>query len=701
MKSQAVHTLLLRAHRALLTGLSCCILGFTPGATRAAVGDGAVLVPTTGSTWKYLDDGVTPPATWRGAGFADAAWAAGPAPLGYGEAGLGTTVGFGADPDNKHVTTYFRQTFAVPNATLFNRMFLNLRRDDGAVVYLNGSEVFRNNLPAGVIDARTLAVTNVYGAGEGVFHSVTLNSTGLLLNGANVLAVEVHQAGHDSIDLNFDLSLSASNLPQVTRGPYLQKGTPTSVLVRWRTATPTDSRVQFGRALGNLNQTAEDATLTTNHQVTLTGLLPDSRYFYTIGSTVFSLAGGADHSFVTAPTVAKPTRVWVIGDAGTATANQRAVRDAYYNYAGNRYTDVWLMLGDNAYGGGSESEYQNALFNIYPELLRQTVAWSCIGNHETYSTGDLNNFPYLNIFSPPVNGEAGGEPSGTKKYFSFDYGNIHFVSLDSMTVSRATGGAMYQWLERDLMANTKDWLIVFFHHPPYTKGSHDSDNGNTFDPELVQMRENFLPLLESYGVDLVLGGHSHIYERSYLLDGHYGYSASLNRATMIKNLGNGDPAGDGSYIKPTTGPQANQGAVYIVAGSAGQATFRTSPTNHPVMRVSLLKLGSLVLDVDGPTLNATFLRETGAVEDRFTIFKGEPASVLRVTNVTVEEGTVSVTWRSVPGQYYYVQSCSDVSAPEWDILSEGILATDISTTWSDYIDPFAPAAFYQIVNYLD
>jgi hypothetical protein len=260
---------------------------------------------------------------------------------------------------------------------------------------------------------------------------------------------------------------------------------------------------------------------------------------------------------------------------------------------------------------------------------------------------------------------------------------------------------MYQWLERDLMANTKDWLIVFFHHPPYTKGSHDSDNGNGADYELVQMRENFLPLLEAYGVDLVLGGHSHIYERSYLLNGHYGYSAGLNRATMIKDLGDGNPDGDGSYTKPSTGPQPNQGTVYVVAGSAGQATFRTSPTNHPVMRVSLLNLGSLVLDIDDQTLSGAFLRETGVVQDRFAIVKGEPPDALRVTSVIVEDGIVSVTWRSVPGQYYYVESSDDVSALEWSVLSAAIMAEDTSTTWWDYIDPYTPAAFYRVVNYVD
>src|SRR5207249_3047059 len=130
-------------------------------------------------------------------------------------------------------------------------------------------------------------------------------------------------------------------------------------------------------------------------------------------------------------------------------------------------------------------------------------------------------------------------------------------------------------LEQDLAANTNDWLIAFWHHPPYSKGTHDSD----WEIELVQMRENALPILESYGVDLVLSGHSHVYERSFLINGHYGTTDTFNPATMRLNAGNGRINGNGPYTKPATGPLPNQGAVYVVAGSSGQTGFGS--LNHP------------------------------------------------------------------------------------------------------------------------
>ena len=107
---------------------------------------------------------------------------------------------------------------------------------------------------------------------------------------------------------------------------------------------------------------------------------------------------------------------------------------------------------------------------------------------------------------------------------------------------------MLTWLQNDLASTTQPWVIAFFHHPPYSKGSHDSDT----DIELKEMRQNALPILENAGVDLVLSGHSHSYERSFLIDGHYGTSSTFTSA-MKKNGGSGREDGTGAYRKPTYG----------------------------------------------------------------------------------------------------------------------------------------------------
>ena len=141
----------------------------------------------------------------------------------------------------------------------------------------------------------------------------------------------------------------------LVRGPYLQRATPTSLVVRWRTSSPTDSAVRVGRVPGALTTVVQSTALTTEHSVVLSGLSPHTRYFYAVGSSSATLAGGGlDHTFVTAPPPGArvPTRLWVLGDSGTANALARQVRDSFQAIAGSREPDLWLMLGDNAYAAG-------------------------------------------------------------------------------------------------------------------------------------------------------------------------------------------------------------------------------------------------------------------------------------------------------------------------------------------------------------
>jgi hypothetical protein len=418
----------------------------------------------------------------------------------------------------------------------------------------------------------------------------------------------------------------------ITRGPYLQRATPDSLVLRWRTAAATDSRVRFGTSPDTLDLAADDATSTTEHVVTVTGLTPDMQYYYSVGSTTETIAGDSSYTFFTSPPAGtrQPIRVWVLGDSGTADSNAAAVRNAYTTFAAGRYTDLWLMLGDNAYETGTDAEYQAAVFNMYPAFLRQSPLWPTIGNHDTaHSSNPPASLPYFAMFTLPTNAEAGGIASGTEKYYAFDYGNIHFICLDSMSSNRAVGGPMLVWLQNDLASTTADWIIAFWHHPPYSKGSHNSDS----ETELVQMRQNVLPILEAGGVDLVLSGHSHSYERSFLLNGHYGTSNTLTPAMKL-NGGSGREDGTGAYTKPLGGPAANQGAVYAVAGSSGQTSGGT--LNHPAMFISLNQLGSMVLDVDGDRLDARFLRPdtTPAIGDYFTLLKNvvNQPPVLQITS---------------------------------------------------------------------
>ncbi len=670
----------------------------------ANAGAESVLIPTN-AVWRYLDNGSDQESFWVYDDFDDSGWAQGAAELGYGDDTDGrpeaTVVSYGPDPDNKYITTYFRQSFVVSNAGSITNLRLRLLRDDGALVYLNGAEVFRSNMPDAPVNYLTLAQSSVSSAEETTFLQANI-SPELVYNGLNILAVEIHQSSQQSTDISFALELVAERVPTppvaLIRGPYLQMGTPRSIVVRWRTDFPTDSVVAYGTAPDNLNQAASALDETTEHAIQLSLLSPNTRYYYSVGNSSGMLAGGPDYCFLTAPIAPKPTRIWAIGDCGTAGlgGNAAGVRDAYRNYAGGRYTDVWLFLGDNAYYEGTDRDYQRAVFETYPEMLRKTVAWSTLGNHETYAPTSGPQVPYFDIFSMPTQGEAGGVPSGTEHYYSFNYGSIHFVCLDSELSNRQPNGPMLTWLQADLAANTNKWLIAFWHSPPYTKGSHDSDNLFDNGGNMTEMRTGVVPVLESYGVDLVLSGHSHNYERSYLLSGHYGFADSIT-PSMVKDSGSGRPAETGAYLKPTAGPGANEGAVYVVAGSSGWATHRTG--FHPAMYVSLLEMGSLVLDVDGNRLDAKFLRENGVIKDEFTILKGGPAEPLRIATFRLSNGKALAQWKSVAGHTYQIERSASLTAPQWVAASNPIQASGATTSWTNAVG--GGSGFYRVVTLVD
>ena len=292
----------------------------------------------------------------------------------------------------------------------------------------------------------------------------------------------------------------------------------------------------------------------------------------------------------------------------TQRAVKKAVRDAYYKFTGTRHTDRWLMLGDNAYFGGTDAEYQYELFNVYQAMLQKSVLWPTFGNHDAESADSATQTgPYCDMLTLPKNGEAGGVASGIKAYYSFDYGNIHFVCLDSSESGRSTTGPILTWLKRDSSANTKTWTIAFWHHPPYSKGSHDSDT----ETELVEMRQNAVPILKAYGVDLVMCGHSHGYERSFFMNGHYGLSTAFQPSTMLVESGSGRTDGSGAYTKASMTPTPYSGTAYVVAGSSAHLT--AAPLNHPAMYLSKSMLGSVVLDIDGNQLDVQFIDSAGSV----------------------------------------------------------------------------------------
>jgi YD repeat-containing protein len=219
------------------------------------------------SNWRYLDDGTLPPnqgaIPWFSRIYNDSAWSSGSAKLGYG-GNQSTTVSYGSDANNKHITTYFRTVVFVADANPLSTVTIQLLRDDGAVVYVNGTEVFRSNMPSGPIDNLTLASSELTGSEESRFVSFSVPRS-FIGNGANVIAVEVHQAAPDSPDLAFDLALQATVNPKPPEvsivspsdGQFFNYSS--NVLVR-ATASDTDGRVTLVEFFDGTRKIGEDST---------------------------------------------------------------------------------------------------------------------------------------------------------------------------------------------------------------------------------------------------------------------------------------------------------------------------------------------------------------------------------------------------------------------------------------------------------
>ncbi|MBK8608408.1 MAG: metallophosphoesterase [Chitinophagaceae bacterium] len=636
--------------------------------------------------WKYIGGGTNLDGLpWKDLGYAEPGWLTANSALGFGASPPArntaipenTSAGGGGNPGARYPTLYFRKTVNIANPSSFAGIKISTKFDDGIVVWVNGAEAYVNNIGSFPAYA-DWAPTAIAGNGSVVYNTTV--PTSMFVAGNNIIAVEIHQNAATSSDLFFDMELVGlgSVAAVLTKGPYLQVGNETAVTIRWQTDVPTNSRVTYGTVFGTYTDTTNDAAFTTNHIVRITGLTPDTKYFYTIGSSTETLLAANNNYVLTLPpaNTTRKLRFAAIGDCGNNSNNQRDSKTALLNYVGTGDLDAVITLGDNAYSSGLETEFQNNFFNVYQnDLLRNKKLYPTPGNHDygnsNSNTGVRNN-AYYNNFSLPTAGECGGLPSGTKAYYSFNVGDVHFISLDSYgredgntTKVYDTLGAQAIWVKNDLAANTKKWTVVYFHHPPYTKTSHDSDAESG---DLGAMRENFIRILERNGVDLVLCGHSHGYERSYLLQNYYRANpgdpyvleTNFNFASHTATGNNQNAKYDGtanSCAYTYNSGRYNHGSVYVVAGSAGQLGGTSSGYPHNAMYYSNVSNGgTLYFEVDSNRLDAKFLSYSGTgagvspvIRDQFTIFK----DVNRVYNINVPKDTpldLVASWR---GTYYW------------------------------------------------
>ena len=490
----------------------------------------------------------------------------------------------------------------------------------------------------------------------------------------------------------------------VIRGPYLQSPTDNSIVIKWRTDVNTQSKVSFGTNLNDLSQTVLLTNSTKEHAVLLPNLLPSTVYYYSVGNSTTSFTvPSLKYRFKTNPIpgTAVSTRVWATGDFGKGNTEQVAVKNAYMNHDDSLETDVWIWLGDNVYNDGKDEEYQTKLFELngFSNVFSWLPFWPTPGNHDYNTVWDQSTFlgipysnipfedhqgPYYDMVHVPTQAEAGGFASQYELFYSFDYGDVHFLSLNSevydFTQTFDGINQMKAWIDQDLAQNNRTFTIAYFHQPPYSKGSHDSDDA--FELVMKAMRELVVPLLESYDIDLVICGHSHVFERSKLVHGHYGNSASYDASTMLKDGSNGNFAQGNAYQKDGLNSTPD-GTVYVVCGNSGSKEDAPA-LNYPIMQFvdgGLEACGSFILDIYKNRLDGKYLHMNGTIMDEFTMLKSNLN--VEIEDVFLCNGESTVLVPEVTGgsdELHYLWSLNNATSSQLEVSDQTTGSLSLTVT---------------------
>ena len=268
---------------------------------------------------------------------------------------------------------------------------------------------------------------------------------------------------------------------KIIKGPYLQFSDSIEMLVLWETDEPGPSRVDYGLT-DEFGDHVEQTAPAMLHRVVLRALEPESTYHFHIKT---GEAESDTFTFQTSVKESTPFKFAVFGDSRTSAEQSAGVG----RLMASHHPRFLLHSGDLVSSGTEYDQWEEQFFTPLSETLAKIPIFPVLGNHEQ------NSEHFYNFF-----------PSGP--WYSFHYGNACFIALDTNTASGGfePGSEQYGWLEQTLAQTNALWRIVWFHHPPYSSGSHGCS---------VIQREALAPLLERYDVDMVFNGHDHIYERSF------------------------------------------------------------------------------------------------------------------------------------------------------------------------------------------
>lgn len=466
-----------------------------------------LLIPT-GQSWKYLDNGSNQGTSWRGTSFNDASWLTGNAQLGYGD-GDETTVVNGGPTSNRYPTTYFRKSISITNAALFTSYSMTIKRDDGVVVYVNGTEVYRNNMPAGSIAYNTWASATASDDG-GTFLTATLPASAFV-SGTNVIAVEIHQRNATSSDISFDFSLTGiESAVGVNEVVYQWSGAiqPTSAtVVAKMTNASTTCRlvVSTSSTLSSpLLSTAVSASSANNlmAKMNITGLTPNTTYYYAVQSGGVTDNSSDDIGMFKTPASGAFSFKFTVASCAVNSNHE------VYNLMSAKTPLFHVSTGDLHYANPNSSTdinvhrlpYEQNVLSLIPSrnfFKNYAIAhvWDdhdyCGNNSTSTSVGRTNARLSYQEYIPHYTLAAG--TGNVPIYQSFTIGRIHFIVSDlrsERTSSSIMGTTQKNWFKNQcLYARDNNLIIAWISGVSF--GGNQTDNWGGFTAERTELSNFF------------------------------------------------------------------------------------------------------------------------------------------------------------------------------------------------------------------
>jgi predicted phosphodiesterase len=340
------------------------------------------------------------------------------------------------------------------------------------------------------------------------------------------------------------------------RDSYVQSVLAYSAVIAWVSDEPGVGHVEYGET-PQLGCKEADPLVTRRHAVTLSGLSPGSTYYYRVIEIGESPEMGR---FRTAPVGNDSHFTFaVFGDSGKGGKNQLAVAELLERLE----PDLILHTGDVVYPRGEERHYERSFFVPYRQLIKEVPVFPSLGNHDVEKN---NGAVYLKNFHLPHNNQ---QNSG--RYYSFDWGNAHFVALDSELYHEDDSDSPEEqkaWLERGLRKTRQPWKFVFLHRGLYSSSNHGGDE---------EIREDLEPIFVRHKVDVVFSGHDHDYERTVPIEG----------------------------------------VIYVVTGGGGKDLYRAGRSKWTAFSKKVHH--AVLVRIDGERLSLEAIEPEGAVVDRLEL----------------------------------------------------------------------------------